>query len=157
MSVIVLPSAAVPAQAPHPEVLAKIVVLHNYANAQRGFVTESWATRTFKRTYDLVYSMCQDAVDCTMGFEISYSPSRGDHIHAMQDKGYGSTRFHRDLPLAGELAETFIADLDDLAMVRAVADQKADEDAQLRLRARQRLDLVVTHGIRRPTRERSED
>lgn len=148
-----MPPTTAPADAPLTQpldlgLLAKIKTLHNYANAQRGFVTESWATRAFKRTYDMAYAMCSDGVDTTMGFTISYRPSQDDHIHASLDRGYGSNRFHRDLPLSGALAAAFLADLEDLAMEQALEDQRADEEAQLRMRARQRLDLILRHGTR---------
>lgn len=153
MNVIELPTAAKPVEPVlDPEVLARILTLHNYGNA-RGFINEAWATGEFKRTYELAYSMCKDEVTSTMGFTISYSPSRGDHIHAMYDSGYSSNRFHRNLPLAGELAQVFEEELHTLAMVRAVVDQKRDEDELLRQRAQQRLNLVLAHGIRLPAHE----
>lgn len=156
MSVIELPTALKPSLATDPTVLARIAALHSYANSRRGYVTEGWATTSFKRTYAVAYALCQDAVDSITGFEMSYAPERGEHICVTKSRGYGAL-FCRDLPLAGDLAEAFMADLDDLAMERAVADQKRDEDEQLRLRARQRLSLVVASSIRRPVKATSDD
>lgn len=148
MNVIQHPSAE-RAVTPDPAVLARIEALHSYGNAQ-GFLSESWGTRNFKRTFQLAYELCQDAVDSFTGLDVSYSPRRGDHL-SVSRSSYGSN-FHRQLPLVGELAEVFAEELEALAMLRAVTEQKRDEEEQLRFRARQRLNLILEHTLK-PTKK----
>lgn len=126
--------------------VVRIVALNSYCR-KGDWISESWGTSYFKTTFKAAYDLCSDEVDSTTGFNISWHPTK-DFIsctkHGILDD---KLKFYRELPLTGALAEALIADLEPLAMDRAVADLKAEEELAFRVRAKARLDMMLKASV----------
>lgn len=135
-----------------PKAVARIQALNSYASSQ-DFVSESWGTSHFKRTFDAAYELCKDGVSSTMGFEFTWYPSRAYIFCASSSTFSGTLQFHRELPLTGVIAEAFIADLTARALTRAIRDIKHEDEEALKLRAQARLTAMLSavDCVRSPT------
>lgn len=135
-----------------PKAVAHILALSAYGSSQ-GFVSESWGTTSFKRTFNAAYELCKDEISSTMGFEFTWYPSRTCIYCSASSTFSGTLQFHRELPLTGVIAEAFIADLTDRALTRAIRDIKQEDEEALKLRAQARITamLYAADSVRHPT------
>jgi hypothetical protein len=127
---------------PDLQKVARAIALNTYGR-KGDFLSESWASAYFKATYKAALALCADKVDNSMGFDITWYPPR-HHIGCTHSRIFdGKCEFFRELPLEGALADALLADLESVALAKAVVDLKAEDEEALRIRAQARLDLMM--------------
>jgi hypothetical protein len=132
-----------------PDMVIRLHALNRYARKGE-FISDSWGTVNFKKTFQAAFELCKDVVDSTYGFEIRWypGPRNGDHISCSSE----GKKFYRDLQLTGPVAAALLEELSNLAEAVAIAEIKREEEDARRVQARARLSMIMDVALASSTK-----
>jgi hypothetical protein len=111
----------------------QIVALYEFTG-DSPYLSEGWATRDYKRTFEQAMALCKPEIETSMGVNMWWSVFAPTVISMSRTSLVTErTDARKSLVLEGKLAEALLADLTELATVKMAA--KIREEQELALKA----------------------